>query len=554
MERIGLAPGSEVGGYRIVAPLGSGGMGTVYRAVDGGGTVVALKLLHPHVGADPVARDRLRREVAALQRLHHPAVAAVLDAEADSTEAFIVTELVPGKTLEEHVRDHGPLDPEALADLAADLFGALQAVHAAGVVHRDLKPSNILVTSAGPVLIDFGIAQSADDARVTSTGLVAGTPGYLPPELLDGAYPSATSDWWGWAAVLAFAATGRAPFGVRPVEVVLARARTGQPDLAGLDPMTADALRGALAPDPARRRPAAEVVDALRRAVADPQGAVPTQVIAAGAPAPGPDGGTILLANDGSTRMLAVDPTDAPGAWDPDPAEPDDEPEDRGLSSEDDLGPDEPEVVRLARRWGSVTALGVLAVAGAARSPGITLLVIVGGLLLARTVGSSAQSRDRRRARIGARRTDGVRTVVALPWHLLQALVGILPALLVGVSVMVIVAGVLRWWAGAAPSSGTSARWSVLAGAPVGTGADVTFSVILAIAMACGLLALWWGPASGLTRDGARRTLAAVAPGRGGAGALVLLALAGAIVLVTLTLSGTAITWWPLSEPALTAR
>jgi serine/threonine protein kinase len=99
MERIGLAPGSEIGGYTVVAPLGSGGMGTVYRAVDGGGTAVALKLLHPHVGADAAVRARLMREVAALQRLRHPAVAAVLDAEADSTEAFLVTELVPGETL-----------------------------------------------------------------------------------------------------------------------------------------------------------------------------------------------------------------------------------------------------------------------------------------------------------------------------------------------------------------------------------------------------------------------------------------------------------------------
>ena len=117
MERIGLAPGSEVGGYRVVAPLGSGGMGTVYRAVDGGGAVVALKLLHPHVGADPVARDRLRREVVALQRLRHRGVATVLDAEADSTEAFLVTELVPGRNLEEHVRAHGRLEPDELVEV-----------------------------------------------------------------------------------------------------------------------------------------------------------------------------------------------------------------------------------------------------------------------------------------------------------------------------------------------------------------------------------------------------------------------------------------------------
>ncbi|NLF06019.1 MAG: serine/threonine protein kinase, partial [Actinomycetales bacterium] len=213
MERIGLAPGSEVGGYRILAPLGSGGMGAVYRAADGGGAEVALKLLHPHVGADPDARERLRREVAALQRLRHPAVAAVLDAEADSTEALIVTELVAGENLTDHVRAHGPLAVDELVSLADGLHDALSAVHTAGVVHRDLKPSNVILTSDGPVLIDFGIAQGLDDARLTSTGIVLGTPGYLAPELLDGAEPTEDSDWWGWAAVLAFAATGREPFG-----------------------------------------------------------------------------------------------------------------------------------------------------------------------------------------------------------------------------------------------------------------------------------------------------------------------------------------------------
>src|SRR5690606_9943717 len=232
MERIGLAPGSEVGGYSIVAPLGSGGMGAVYRAVDGGGSEVALKLLHPHIGVDPAARERLRREVAALQRLRHPAVAAVLDAEADSTEAFIVTELVDGENLTDHVRAAGPL-PD-LAVLATGLRDALAAVHDAGVIHRDLKPSNVILTSAGPVLIDFGIAQGVGGPRRPSPGSVRGTPGYLAPELLDGAEPDEASDWWGWAAVLAFAATGREPFGSRPVEAVLARARAGEVDLAGV--------------------------------------------------------------------------------------------------------------------------------------------------------------------------------------------------------------------------------------------------------------------------------------------------------------------------------
>ncbi|UZN04057.1 serine/threonine-protein kinase [Cellulomonas sp. S1-8] len=357
MERIGLTPGSEIGGYTIVAPLGSGGMGTVYRAVDGGGHEVALKLLHPHVGSDAVVRTRLMREVAALQRLRHPAVAAVLDAEADSTEAFLVTELVAGDTLTDHVRERGTLDADDLLTLAEGLRSALAAVHAAGVVHRDLKPSNVLLTDDGPVLIDFGLAQGVDDdANLTSAGFVLGTPGYLPPELLDGSEPSAATDLWGWAALLAFAATGRDPFGSRPLEAVLARARAGQVDLEGVGPVTAAAIAGALRPDPAERTDPEDVVAALRAVAAEgdlPPGAAATVVtpgggggaftaaaavgaaglVAAGVAAAGDDG-----SGDGSDDAVSDD--DGPGGVvdDPDAAlETDDDGDDEG----DDEGADD---------------------------------------------------------------------------------------------------------------------------------------------------------------------------------------------------------------------
>src|SRR4029079_4444835 len=112
-------------------------------------------------------RDRLRREVHALQKLKHPGVAAVLDAEGDSTGAVLVTELVAGDNLEEHVRERGTLDAEELLDLAEGLRDTLVAVHGAGVVHRDLKPSNVIFGDDGPVLIDFGLAQAADDSKLT---------------------------------------------------------------------------------------------------------------------------------------------------------------------------------------------------------------------------------------------------------------------------------------------------------------------------------------------------------------------------------------------------
>lgn len=568
MERMGLAPGSEVGGYRIVAPLGSGGMGTVYRAVDGGGTTVALKLLHPHIGADPVARDRLRREVAALQRLHHPAIAAVLDAEIDSTEAFVVTELVDGRNLEEHVRAHGPVPAPELVRLAAGLRDVLEAVHAAGVVHRDLKPSNVLMTDAGPVLIDFGIAQAADDAQLTVGNLVVGTPGYLAPELLADAEPSAITDWWGWAAVLAYAATGRAPFGVRPMEAVLARSRAGDVDLIGLGPLTAGALSAALDPDPSLRALPDDVVADLAEAAERGDALPPTQVLTRTVgPAPTRASAAAVLAaaaaadlaNDGSTRAFAP----APGESDPGDdygrspgpgvgegwSEADGEP---GAGHAGYPGP-EPETGYVAPqphlRVGSVLALALLAAVGAALYPGVTAVAVGAAALVFRAVGSSVDALHARRARRGGPgRSDAARTVAASPWHVLRALVGLIPSLLLGVSVIVIVGGVLWWLLGSdrlvIGSQGLGGGTS-----PSGGNEPWVYSAALAVAMLAGLVTLWFAPTARLTRVGARRTLAGLAPGSGGAVTLVVLALLGTGALLALVVTGQDVTWWPLPGP-----
>lgn len=551
MERIGLEPGSEIGGYTIVAPLGSGGMGTVYRALDGGGSPVALKLLHPHVGADPVARDRLRREVLALQRLHHPGVAAVLDAEADSTEAFLVTELVAGDDLEDYVRRHGPLDAHALHELADGLRSALTAVHEAGVVHRDLKPANVLVTDDGPVLIDFGIAQAADDARVTSTGLVVGTPGYLAPELLDDAEPTAHTDWWGWAALLAFAATGRAPFGLRPLEQVLARARAGQPDLDGLGPITTQALRGALAPAPHDRLSPSEVVDALGDAATygdvpvdddAAQDAVGTTVLGGWGAATAT---TTLIANDGATRAFTAGAVAGDDADDPDV---DGGPDDWVADEREPTGPEVEgsgyERPPARRRWGTLLALALLAVAAAALYPGYTLVAVGILLLVVRTVGSTVESMHAHRERVGVRRSDHVRAAVLSPWHLLRSVVGLVPSIVVGASLVVIVVGVLWWLLG-------SGYW-VLGGSTSGRQPEGwQASAVVAAAFLLGLVATWWGPLSAMTRTGARRVLAVVAPGRAGALVVVLIALAGTAVLLAQVRGGTPILWDPLPEPIL---
>ena len=253
----------EVGGYRLEGRIGSGGMGVVYHAIDADGRDVALKLLHPHISMDPGARARLAREVDLLHRVRGRGVARVLDAEVEDDLAFVVTELIDGPTLEELIEESGTFGVGELSDLAEGLAAALRNIHRVGVVHRDLKPGNVMMSVDGPVLIDFGIAQVADDSRLTQTGMVTGTPGYLDPQLVDGADPTPAVDWWAWSAVLVYAATGRRPFGGGPAVTVLSRMSQGDVDVEGIDPLTATALRAALRPDPDDRLAPAGVMSVL---------------------------------------------------------------------------------------------------------------------------------------------------------------------------------------------------------------------------------------------------------------------------------------------------
>lgn len=280
--------GDVIGGYTLVRRLGSGGMGTVWQARDEAGSAVALKLLHPAVSADPHARQRLAREVASLNRVRGSRVARVLDAEIDADLAFVVTQLIEGLTLEDSVAQEGAFDPVDLYPLARGLHEAVTQVHRAGLLHRDIKPGNVMVTYDGPVLIDFGIAQLADDSRLTHTGFVTGTPGYLDPASLEGGHPGREVDWYGWAAVLLFAATGRAPFGRGRLEVVLARMTAGSPDTTDLPPGVAAAFRAALAKDPAHRPDPSALLRALDRFAQGLDADVATQVVP---PPPGPVAG-----------------------------------------------------------------------------------------------------------------------------------------------------------------------------------------------------------------------------------------------------------------------
>ncbi|WP_257210466.1 serine/threonine-protein kinase [Actinomyces ruminis] len=234
-----------------------------------------MKILHPQIAADPTARRRLDREAAVLARVKDSRVARILDIEtgdgADGAGVtFVITELIEGPTLQ-HEIDHAGVyrldtDIRDLSDLAHGLVDALAAVHAAGVIHRDLKPSNVMLGAQGPVLIDFGIAQVADDVRLTQTGQVTGTPGFIPPEMLDGGEPNPDVDWYACAGVLLFTITGRPPFGSGPWQAVFRRVYAGTPELGDLEqtqPALARAFTAALAPDPADRLPVPDLLRVL---------------------------------------------------------------------------------------------------------------------------------------------------------------------------------------------------------------------------------------------------------------------------------------------------
>src|SRR6185312_12623721 len=242
-----------LGPYRLQDRLGEGGMGVVHLARDPEGRAVAVKVLHP-LGSEGVnARRRLAREVETMRRVRSPYVAEVLDADVAGEFPYIVTRFVPGPTLDEMVRTRGPLSGPGLRRLAHGMAEALTAIHAAGVVHRDLKPGNVMLTDDRPIVIDFGIAQTGDATRLTQTGLVMGTPGYLAPEVIEGEPSSPASDVHSWGSTMAFAATGHLPFGGGSYETIFYRIISGRADLSGVPAPLVPLISAALARDPSHR-------------------------------------------------------------------------------------------------------------------------------------------------------------------------------------------------------------------------------------------------------------------------------------------------------------
>ena len=291
---VALAPASpaRIGRYELIARLGAGGMGTVYRARDAEGVEVALKLLHPGA-ATPDALARLTREARVLAALSHPNIVALREVGEHDGAPFLALELLTGETLRQRLA-RGPLDVAAALASAADLLAALAAAHDRGVVHRDLKPENLFLTAAGPLkVLDFGLAkrlpaEAAPTSAATAAGAFLGTYGYMAPEQIRGEPVDARTDLFGFGAVLHEALAGRGAFAAPTAVETMHRILTE--DAAPLDelvpaapPALAELVARCLAREPAERPASAREVAAALAAIAS--GAGPTRARRPSAPA-----------------------------------------------------------------------------------------------------------------------------------------------------------------------------------------------------------------------------------------------------------------------------
>ncbi|MFJ8557522.1 serine/threonine-protein kinase [Streptomyces microflavus] len=255
----------RIGPYPLLGRLGAGGMGRVYLARSAGGRTVAVKVVHEEHVSNGEFRARFRREIEAARRVGGRYTAPVLDADADADHPWVATGYVPGPSLEQAVREHGPLPADSVRALAEGLLRALRGIHAAGIVHRDLKPSNVLLTVDGPRVIDFGIARALQvsvESLLTSTGMVIGSPGFMAPEQILGEETGAGADVFALGCVLTYAATGQLPFGngASNQHAVMYRIVESAPDLARVGDASLCELIGRCLTKKAAERPG---VDAL---------------------------------------------------------------------------------------------------------------------------------------------------------------------------------------------------------------------------------------------------------------------------------------------------
>ncbi|MFF3457919.1 protein kinase [Streptomyces sp. NPDC002730] len=243
----------RLGPYRLLGILGEGGMGKVFVGQDGEGRLAAVKVLHSHLMHDQNLGQRFVREAQMAQAVTSEGVARVLDAQTESGRPWIATEFLTGPTLEDAVRSHGPLDEPLVRALAATLAHALEDIHTAGLVHRDLKPANIVLTAAGPRVIDFGIARPEHGLTLTTTGQVPVTPGYGAPEQVLGQRVGPPADVFSLGAVLVYAASGQRAYEGSHVAAVQYNVVHGEPRLDRVPPTLQPLIGPCLAKDPSLR-------------------------------------------------------------------------------------------------------------------------------------------------------------------------------------------------------------------------------------------------------------------------------------------------------------
>lgn len=246
---------ATLGDYELLGRLGEGGMGTVYLGSSTTGQKVAVKVIRTELATDDDFLARFRDEALLARRVSPFCTAQVLDYGMAGKIPYLVTEFVTGESLEDVVAQQGGLPHSTVHGIAVGVSAALTAIHTAGLMHRDLKPSNVLLSQSGPRVIDFGIAKPTENTtgRKTTVGVLVGTPGWIAPEQLTGGDTTTAVDTWAWGCLVAYATTGRHPFGRGNAAAIAYRALHDEPMLGDM-PAPLDALvRSALAPEPADR-------------------------------------------------------------------------------------------------------------------------------------------------------------------------------------------------------------------------------------------------------------------------------------------------------------
>jgi eukaryotic-like serine/threonine-protein kinase len=299
------------GRYRIVELLGQGGMATIYRGHDSQlGRDVAIKVLRAEYGRDPAFVARFRQEAQSAAVLNHPNVVNVFDFGMEGGDPFIVMELIDGGDLAGRIAE-GPLPPVEAARIAQQIYEALDAAHARGIVHRDIKPTNVLLTKSGRVKVaDLGIARAFSEAQLTMPGTTLGSVHYFSPEQARGEMVTSASDIYSAGLVLFEMLTGRRAWTGDSAGAVAVARLTGDPPVPssvrdGIPPVLDEAVARALTRIPADRPTAGEMAALLGRFIADPQNA--TGFAASGAAGAAAVAGAVALDSVAAAQLAARD-------------------------------------------------------------------------------------------------------------------------------------------------------------------------------------------------------------------------------------------------------